>query len=66
MPSSLPPDPYLLNLQARGLLPPEIAAALAGAVLMVAAGALLRTLRPACFGLTSLPDDESRHFNLKT
>ena len=32
---------------------------------MVAAGALLRTLRPARFGLTSLPDDEPRHFNLE-
>jgi len=118
MPSSLPPDPYLLDLQARGplppaqaaaiaaadqtrpfslhyelrallylgitllgllalafsiftlrcyhsLLPPEIAAVLAGAVLTVAAGVLLRALRPARFGLTSLPDDEPRHFNLK-
>ena len=32
---------------------------------MVAAGALLRTLRPARFDLTSLPDDEPRHFNLE-
>ena len=32
---------------------------------MVAAGALLRTLRPACFGLTSLPNYEPRHFNLE-
>ena len=32
---------------------------------MVAAGALLRTLRPARFGLTSLPDDEPRYFNLE-
>lgn len=49
----------------RSLLPPEIAAVLAGAVLTVAAGALLRALRPARFGLTSLPDDEPRHFNLE-
>ncbi|WP_345126054.1 hypothetical protein [Hymenobacter antarcticus] len=49
----------------RSLLPPEIAAVLAGAVLTMAAGALLRALRPARFGLTSLPDDEPRHFNLE-
>ena len=49
----------------RALLPPEIAAVLAGVVLTVAAGALLRALRPARFGLTSLPDDEPRHFNLE-
>ena len=49
----------------RSLLPPEIAAVLAGAVLTVAAGALLRALRPARFGMTSLPDDEPRHFNLE-
>ena len=49
----------------RSLLPPEVAATLAGAVLTVLAGALLRALRPARFGLTSLPDDEPRHFNLE-
>ncbi|WP_216690320.1 hypothetical protein [Hymenobacter siberiensis] len=50
----------------RSLLPPEIAAVAAGALLTVLlAGALLRALRPARFGLTSLPDDEPRHFNLK-
>lgn len=118
MPLSLPPDPYLLNLQARGLLPPtpaqaaaiaaadqarpfslhyelrallylgtklvsllafsiftlrcyrsllppEITAVLAGAVLPITAGALLRALRSARFGLTSLPDDEPRHFNFE-
>ncbi|WP_216678878.1 hypothetical protein [Hymenobacter siberiensis] len=50
----------------RSLLPPEIAAVATGALLTVLlAGALLRALRPARFGLTSLPDDEPRHFNLK-
>ena len=49
----------------RSLLPPEIAAVMVGAVLMVTVGALLRALRPARFGLTSLPDNEPRHFNLK-
>lgn len=49
----------------RSLLPPEIAAVLAGAVLTVLAGALLRWLRPARFGLTSEADDEPQHFNLE-
>jgi hypothetical protein len=49
----------------RSLMPPEIAAVAAGAVLTVAAGTLLRWLRPARFGLTSLPDDEPRYFNLE-
>ena len=49
----------------RSLLPPEIAAVAAGVLLTVLAGALLRALRPARFGLTSLPDDEPRHFNLE-
>ncbi|MDQ2792640.1 MAG: hypothetical protein M3Y12_01330 [Bacteroidota bacterium] len=49
----------------RSLLPPEVAAVAAGALLTVLAGALLRYLRPARFGLTSLPDDEPRHFNLE-
>jgi hypothetical protein len=49
----------------RSLMPPEIAAVVAGTVLTVAAGVLLRALRPERFGLTSLPDDELRHFNLE-
>ena len=49
----------------RSLLPPEIAALLAGLVLVALSGVLLRALRPARFGLTSLPDDEPRHFNLE-
>jgi hypothetical protein len=49
----------------RSLMPPEIAAVGAGLLLTVLAGALLRTLRPARFGLTSEPDDEPRHFNLE-
>lgn len=49
----------------RSLLPPEIAAVVAGAILTVMAGALLRWLRPARFGLTSEADDEPRHFNLE-
>ncbi|HEX8329923.1 MAG TPA: hypothetical protein VF629_20470 [Hymenobacter sp.] len=48
----------------RSLLPPEIAALVGGVVLTVLAGGLLRVLRPARFGLTSLPD-EPRHFNLE-
>lgn len=49
----------------RSLLPSEIAAVAAGTVLTVAAGALLRWLRPTRFGLTSEADDEPRHFNLE-
>jgi uncharacterized membrane protein YgcG len=49
----------------RSLLPPEIAAVGAGLFLTVLAGALLRFLRPARFGLTSEPDDEPQHFNLE-
>ena len=49
----------------RSVLPPEVAAVAGGLVLTVAAGALLRYLRPARFGLTSQPDDEPRHFNLE-
>ena len=49
----------------RSLLPPEVAAVAAGVLLTVLAGALLRYLRPARFGFTSLPDDEPRHFNLE-
>ncbi len=49
----------------RALLPPEVAAVAAGALLMLAAGVLLRRLRPARFGLTSLPDDEPRFFDLE-
>ena len=47
------------------LMPPEIAAVAAGVLFTVLAGVLLRALRPARFGLTSLPDDEPRHFNLE-
>ena len=47
------------------VLPPEIGAVAAGVLLTVLAGGLLRALRPARFGLTSLPDDEPRHFNLE-
>jgi len=47
------------------LLPPEIAAVIAGALFTVLAGALLRWLRPARFGLTSEADDEPRYFNLE-
>ena len=49
----------------RSLLPPEVAAVVAGGVLLLLAGTLLRVLRPARFGFTSLPDDEPRHFNLE-
>jgi hypothetical protein len=49
----------------RSLMPPEIAAVAAGVVFTVVAGSLLRALRPARFGLTSLPDDEPRHFDLE-
>jgi hypothetical protein len=49
----------------RSLLPPEVAAVAAGTLLTVLAGTLLRALRPARFGLTSLPDDEPQHFNLE-
>ncbi|MBO2011965.1 hypothetical protein [Hymenobacter negativus] len=47
------------------VLPPEIAAVAAGTLLTILAGSLLRSLRPARYGLTSLPDDEPRHFNLE-
>lgn len=51
----------------RSLLPPEIAAVLAGAVLLVVAAWAARYLRPARHGLTSLPDDEQPpHFNLES
>ncbi|GAB2856395.1 hypothetical protein [Hymenobacter ruber] len=49
----------------RSLLPPEVAAVAAGTLLTVLAGTLLRALRPVRCGLTSLPDDEPRHFNLE-
>ena len=49
----------------RSLLPPEVAAVVAGVVLTLLAGTLLRILRPVRFGFTSLPDDEPRHFNLE-
>lgn len=47
------------------LLPPETAAVAAGAMLTIAAGGLLRWLRPARFGFTALPNDEPRHFDLE-
>lgn len=47
------------------IMPPEIAAVVAGVVLTAAAGFLLRWLRPSRFGLTSEADDEPRHFNLE-
>ncbi len=50
----------------RSLLPPEVAAVLAGFFLTALAGLGLRGLRPARFGLTSEPDDEPRHFDLET
>lgn len=51
----------------RSLLPPEIAAVLAGAVLLALAAWATRYLRPARHGLTSLPDDEQpSHFNLES
>jgi hypothetical protein len=49
----------------RSVLPPEVAAVIGGAVLLVISGVSLRALRPARFGLTSLPDDEPRFFNLE-
>lgn len=49
----------------RSLMPPEVAAVAAGVLLTVLAGALLRLLRPARAGFTSLPDDEPRYFNLE-
>ena len=45
------------------LLPPEVAAVVGGIILTLLAGTLLRILRPARFGFTSLPDDEPRYFN---
>jgi hypothetical protein len=51
----------------RSLLPPEIAAVLAGLVLLTVAVWAARYLRPARHGLTSLPDDEQPpHFNLES
>ena len=49
----------------RSVLPPEVAAVLAGTFLTALAGLGLRYLRPARFGLTSEPDDEPRHFDLE-
>lgn len=49
------------------LLPPELAAVLAGLVLLAVAVWASRYLRPARHGLTSLPDDEQPpHFNLES
>ncbi|MBG8553291.1 hypothetical protein [Hymenobacter guriensis] len=51
----------------RSLLPPEIAAVLAGVVLLAVAAWAARYLRPERHGLTSLPDDEQPpHFNLES
>jgi hypothetical protein len=51
----------------RSLLPPEIAAVLAGLVLLAVAVWAARYLRPARHGLTSLPNDEQLpHFNLES
>lgn len=51
----------------RSLMPPEIAAVLAGAVLLALSAWAARYLRPARHGLTSLPDDEHlSHFNLES
>ncbi|SHK01246.1 hypothetical protein [Hymenobacter psychrotolerans] len=50
----------------RSIMPPEIAAVLAGAVLLALAAWAARYLRPARHGLTSLPDnDYPSHFNLE-
>lgn len=51
----------------RSLLPPEVTAVLAGAVLLALAAWAARYLRPARHGLTSLPDDEhAPQFNLES
>jgi len=51
----------------RAVLPPEIAAVLAGTLLLALAIWATRYLRPARHGLTSLLDDEqSQHFNLES
>lgn len=51
----------------RAILPPEIAAVLAGALLLGVAAWATRYLRPARHGLTSLPTDEQLpHFNLES
>jgi len=50
----------------RALMPPEVAATLAGLVLIGLALAALRYLRTARHGLTAAPDDEAApHFNLE-
>lgn len=51
----------------RSVLPPEIAAVLAGAFLLALAVWATRYLRPARHGLTSLPDaDQPTHLNLES
>ncbi|MBC6699677.1 hypothetical protein [Hymenobacter sp. BT190] len=51
----------------RSVLPPEIAAVLAGAFLLALAVWAARYLRPARHGLTSLPDaDQPAHLNLES
>lgn len=47
------------------VMPPEVAAVSAGVLLTVLAAALLRALRPARWGYTSLPDDVPQHFNFE-
>ncbi|GAA3924728.1 hypothetical protein [Hymenobacter algoricola] len=42
----------------RAVLPPEVALALGGAVLILLAGAAMRYLRPARYGLTAEPTDQ--------
>jgi hypothetical protein len=51
----------------RAVLPPEMAAVLAGAFLLILAVWAARYLRPARHGLTSLPDaDQPSHLNLES
>jgi hypothetical protein len=50
----------------RSLLPPEIAAVLAGLVLITGAAAALRYLHTPKHGLTAAADDDEPHFNLES
>ncbi len=50
----------------RSLLPPEIAAVLAGLVLITGAAAALRYLYTPKHGLTAAADDDEPHFNLES
>ena len=47
------------------VMPPEIAALVAGLAFTVAAGLLIKAMRPSRWGYTSLADDEPRHFNFE-